>query len=186
MGKATLLWVDLEMTGLSPEKDRILEVACVGTDWEFNEVARMTAVVKVDETVIRTRMVGKFWEEHKETHDALIRQNRDGAPIEDVEERILEFLDENFEDESIRGDSKGKGKIILAGNSVHQDKKFIEREMPLLNDRLHYRMLDVSAWKVYFEAVKKKKFTKRESHRALDDIEGSIEELKYYLTFLKD
>ena len=113
-------------------------------------------------------------------------QNQDGELIEDVEERILEFLDENFETESIKGDSKGKGKIILAGNSVHQDKKFIEREMPLLNDRLHYRMLDVSAWKVYFEAVKKKKFTKRESHRALDDIQGSIDELKYYLTFLKD
>lgn len=186
MAKATLLWVDLEMTGLSPEKDRILEVACVGTDWNFNEVAKMTAIVKVDEEVIKRRMVGRFWDEHAETRAELIKQNQDGEPIEDVEERILEFLDENFEVESIRGDSKGKGKIILAGNSVHQDKKFIEREMPLLNDRLHYRMLDVSAWKVYFEAVKKKKFTKRETHRALDDIQGSIDELKYYLTFLKD
>lgn len=186
MAKATLLWMDLEMTGLSPEKDRILEVACVGTDWQFNEVARMTAVVKVDEKIIRERMVGKFWEEHAGTRDELIKQNSEGLSIEEIEEQILEFLDENFEKESIKGDSKGKGKIILAGNSVHQDKKFIEREMPLLNDRLHYRMLDVSAWKVYFEAVKKKKFTKREAHRALDDIRGSIDELKYYLTFFKD
>ena len=186
MSKATLLWVDLEMTGLSPEKDRILEVACIGTDWKFNVIAEMTAVVKVDEKLMLERMVGPFWEKHKETREALVKQNAEGQPIEDVEEQILEFLDENFEKESIKGDSKGKGKIILAGNSVHQDKKFLEREMPLLNDRLHYRMLDVSAWKVYFEGARKKKFTKREAHRALDDIKGSIDELKYYLTFLKD
>ena len=93
-----------------------------------------------------------------------------------VKDGAIEFLDKNF----------GK-EVILAGNSIHQDRKFIEREMPELNKRLHYRMLDVSAWKVYFENALNKKFMKREEHRALDDIEGSIEELKYYVgMFSKD
>ena len=74
---------------------------------------------------------------------------------------------------------------VKSGFCEKCDKKFIECEMPELNARLHYRMLDVSAWKVYFENAKNKKFTKREEHRALDDIKGSIEELKWYLTFLK-
>ena len=75
--------------------------------------------------------------------------------------------------------------MILAGNSIHQDRKFIDREMPKVAERLHYRMLDVSAWKVYFEGAKHKKFVKPEEHRAMSDIQGSIEELKYYLGFFK-
>ena len=185
MKKAKLLWVDLEMTGLDPVEDRILEVACIATGWDLEPLAEMTAIVKVDEELMKQRMVGDFWEKNKESCDALMAQNCDGGAIELVEQKILKFLDENFAEESIKGDKKGKNKIILAGNSIHQDKKFIEREMPELNKRLHYRMLDVSAWKVYFEGAVGKKFTKREAHRALDDINGSIEELKWYLTFMK-
>ena len=185
MKKATLLWVDLEMTGLSPEEDRILEVAAIGTDWNLEPVCEYTGIVKVDEELIRRRMVGKFWEKNKESRDGLILQNQNGKPVEEVEKELLEFLDKNFAKESIKNDSKGKRKIILAGNSIHQDRKFIEREMPELNQRVHYRMLDVSAWKVWFEGAGKKRFLKREAHRALDDIRGSIEELKYYLGFMK-
>ena len=174
MKKATLLWVDLEMTGLEPEKDRILEVAAIATGWDLEQKANFTGVVKVDDALIKKRMVGEFWEKNSKTRDALIQQNQSGEPIAEVEKKLLRFLDDNF----------GK-EIILAGNSIHQDRKFIDREMPNLAKRLHYRMLDVSAWKVYFENAKNKKFTKREEHRALDDILGSIEELKWYLTFLK-
>ena len=174
MKKATLLWVDLEMTGLEPEKDRILEVAAIATGWDLEQKADFTGVVKVDDALIKKRMVGEFWEKNSKTRDALIQQNQNGEPIAEVEKRLLRFLDDNF----------GK-EIILAGNSIHQDRKFIDREMPNLAKRLHYRMLDVSAWKVYFENAKNKKFTKREEHRALDDIIGSIEELKWYLTFMK-
>ena len=99
---------------------------------------------------------------------------RKGQPIKTVERELLDFLDQNFDEE-----------IYLAGNSIHQDRKFIEREMPELNKRLHYRMLDVSAWKIYFENALNKKFTKPDNHRALDDINGSIEEFKWYLTFMK-
>ena len=174
MKKAKLLWLDLEMTGLDPVKDRILEVAAIATDMELNEIARFEAIVKVSDALMKKRMVGDFWEKNCESRDALIAQNKTGRRVKEVEKRLLEFLDQYF----------GK-EIYLAGNSIHQDRKFIEREMPELNKRLHYRMLDVSAWKIYFENALDKKYTKPESHRALSDIEGSIGELKWYLTFLK-
>ncbi len=174
MKKATLLWVDLEMTGLDPSKDKILEVAAIATDMKLNEIATFEAVVKVDDELIKSRMVGDFWEKNSKTRDALIAQNPSGKPIAEVERELLDFVAQYF----------GK-EIYLAGNSIHQDRKFIEAEMPTLNQKLHYRMLDVSAWKIYFENALNKKFTKPENHRALDDINGSIEELKWYLTFLK-
>lgn len=174
MKKAKLFWVDLEMTGLDPIKDRICEVAAIATDMELNEIATFEAVVKVDESLMAERMVGEFWEKNAESKKALISQNSTGKPIEEVERELNEFLDQHF----------GK-EIYLAGNSIHQDRKFIEREMPELNKRLHYRMLDVSAWKIYFENALNKKFTKPDNHRALDDVNGSIQEFKWYLTFLK-
>ena len=185
MKKATLLWIDLEMTGLVPGKDKILEVAALATDWDLNEIASLTAVVKVDDKIIKERMVGEFWEKNLESYKGLVKQNETGESPVAVQQKLLDFLDEYFEKQSIKNDSKGKGKIILAGNSIHQDRKFIDLEFPKLSERLHYRMLDVSAWKVYFEGAKHQKFTKPEAHRALDDIKGSIEELKFYLSFLK-
>lgn len=174
MAKAKLLWIDLEMTGLDPEKDKILEVAAIATNMSLKDVARYEAVVKVSDKLMKERMVGEFWDKNAASRDALMEQNKDGKPVKEVEKELLSFLDKNF----------GK-EIYLAGNSIHQDRKFIEREMPELNKRLHYRMLDVSAWKIYFEQALGRKFVKPENHRALDDIEGSIEELKWYLTFLK-
>lgn len=185
MTKATLLWVDLEMTGLVPGKDKILEVAAIATDWKMKKIAEYTGVVKVPEKLMRERMTGEFWEKNSASRDGLMAQNKNGKPVSEIEDELLEFLDKKFAQQSIRGDAKGKGKIILAGNSIHQDRKFIDIEMPRLAERLHYRMLDVSAWKVYFEGARGKKFVKRELHRALDDIEGSIEELKWYLSFMK-
>lgn len=174
MKKAKLLWVDLEMTGLIPANDRILEVAAIATDMELNEIARFRAVVKVDEKLMRERMVGEFWEKNSKTRDALMAQNATGEPVKEVEKQLMEFVERNF----------GK-EVYLAGNSIHQDRKFIEREMPEFNKRLHYRMLDVSAWKIYFEQALGRKYMKPENHRAEEDIMGSIEELKWYLTFIK-
>ena len=174
MKKATLLWLDLEMTGLDPKKDKILEVAAIATDMKLNQIATFEAVVKVSPRLIKKRMIGEFWEKNATTRDALIEQNKSGKPVSQVERELNKFLNNYF----------GK-EIYLAGNSIHQDRKFLEAEMPELNKKLHYRMLDVSAWKIYFEHALNKKFTKPENHRALGDINGSIEELKWYLTFLK-
>ncbi len=173
---AKLLWIDLEMTGLDPVEDRILEVAAIATDWDLKEIATYTAVKKVGPSLVKKRMVGEFWEKFPSVRDALIAQNLSGKNGRTVENELIEFIDEHFDADE---------RILLAGNSIHQDRKFIENEWSRLNARLHYRMLDVSAWKVLFDGKFGKKFSKPESHRALEDIRGSIEELKYYLGKVK-
>lgn len=173
---AKLLWVDLEMTGLDPEKDKILEIAAITTGWDLEPKNTFEAIVKVDDKTIKSRMVGEFWEKNPESYKSLTEQNQSGRPLKEAEQDFLTFLDANFKKDYV---------IILAGNSIHQDRKFIDRELPEVAKRLHYRMLDVSAWKVYFEGALDKKFSKPEAHRALSDITGSIEELKYYLTMVK-
>ena len=172
MKEAKLLWVDLEMTGLDPVEDRILEVAVIATDWDFKEIARYEAAKRVESELIDRRMVGEFWEKYPQVKSQLVEQNENGRDSQAVEDELLAFIDEHFDAEE---------RVLLAGNSIHQDRKFIEREWPRLDARLHYRMLDVSAWKVVFEGKYRKKFTKPEAHRALEDIKGSIEEIKYYL-----
>lgn len=171
-----ILWVDLEMTGLDPAKDRILEVAAIVTDWDFKEFATYEAVKKVGPGLIKKRMVGEFWDAYPEVREALVAQNKDGKNGRTVESELISFINRHITE---------RDKVLLAGNSIHQDRKFIENEWPRLNERLHYRMLDVSAWKVVFEGKLGKKFAKPEQHRALDDIRGSIEELKYYLKKVK-
>lgn len=163
------------MTGLDPIEDRILEVAVIATDWDFKEIATFEAVVKVGPRLVERRMkVGKvFWDANPDARDALLGQNlTKGQSGRIVENELLAFLEEHFDD--------GKP-VLLAGNSIHQDRKFIANEWTRLDERLHYRMLDVSAWKVVFEGKFKKRFAKPEEHRALGDIRGSIMELKYYL-----
>lgn len=176
MTNATLLWIDLEMTGADPAEDRILEVGAIATDWEFRELGRLTAVVQVDEALMRRRMVGPFWEKFSDVRDALMAQNASGQAVDDVEAQLLAFVAEHFPADQ---------PVLLAGNSIHQDRRFIRCEWPLLEKKLHYRMLDVSAWKVVFEGKYRKKFAKPEAHRALDDIRGSIQELEYYLKKVK-
>ncbi len=174
--QATVLWMDLEMTGLDPVKDRILEVAVIATDWDFKEIATYTAVKKVGPSLMKSRMVGEFWEKFPEVRQALMAQNADGTNGRTVENELLAFIDEHFDADT---------PVLLGGNSIHQDRKFIDNEWPRLAERLHYRMLDVSAWKVVFDGRYKKKFAKPEAHRALDDIRGSIKELQYYLKKVK-
>lgn len=174
--QAKLLWVDLEMTGLDPENDRILEVAAIVTDWDFAEIATYEAVVKTDLALMNERMVGEFWEKYSDVRTALTAQNEDGKDGRVVEDELLAFIDEQFAPNQ---------PVLLAGNSIHQDRRFIENEWPRLNARLHYRMLDVSAWKVVFDGRYGKRFAKPEEHRALGDIRGSIMELKYYLTKIR-
>lgn len=175
--KATrLLWVDLEMTGLDPEKDRILEVAAIVTDWNLKELATYEAVKKVGPSLIKKRMVGDFWEENAAARDGLIAQNKTGKNGRTVENELLKFIEKWFPKEE---------PVVLAGNSIHQDRRFIVNEWRRLDKRLHYRMLDVSAWKIVFEGKYGKRFAKPEAHRALSDIRGSIEELKYYLKKIK-
>ena len=171
-----ILWMDLEMTGLDPVLDRILEVGAIITDWDFTEIARYEAVKKVGPRLMKKRMVGDFWDSYPAVREALVAQNMTGKNGRTVENELLGFIEEHI---------GGEDKVLLAGNSIHQDRRFISNEWPRLDERLHYRMLDVSAWKVVFEGKYKKKFAKPEAHRAIEDIQGSIEELKYYLKKIK-
>lgn len=174
MNKKRILWLDLEMTGLDANRDLILEVAAIATDWDFTELATFEGVVKHDDGQLTELMAGNaaFWDANPGARDGLLAQNPGGKMVEQVEAALIDFLDDNFEE--------GKP-VLLAGNSIHMDRRFITAQMPAFDARLHYRMLDVTAFKVVFENKFDKRFTKPENHRALDDIRGSIEELKYYL-----
>ena len=171
-----ILWMDLEMTGLDPIEDRILEVGAIITDWNFKEIAVYEAVKKVGPTLVKRRMVGPFWDEYSDVRAELMKQNLTGKSGRTVENELLAFIDEYIGDDE---------KVLLAGNSIHQDRRFIVNEWTRLDARLHYRMLDVTAWKVVFEGKFGKRFAKPEAHRALEDIRGSIDELRYYLKKVK-
>lgn len=165
-----ILWVDLEMTGLDTKVDTILEVAAIVTDWDFKEIATYEAVVHRSEHVLETM---NEWCIKQHGASGLTQKVRESTKSsEDVENELLAFVDEHFEKDK---------PVLLAGNSIHMDRRFIVSEWDTLDARLHYRMLDVSAWKVVFEGKYGKKFAKPEEHRALGDIRGSIMELQYYL-----
>ncbi len=177
--KATILWMDLEMTGLDPIEDRIMEVAAIATDWDFNEIATYEAVKQVGPRLVETRMAmeKEFWDANPEARDGLVKQNlQQGRSGRTIENELLDFIHTHFDSSK---------PVLLAGNSIHQDRKFIANEWTRLNKKLHYRMLDVSAWKVVFEGKFGKKFAKPGDHRALSDIRGSILELEYYLNKMK-
>jgi oligoribonuclease len=168
-----MLWVDLEMTGLDPQNDRIVEAAAIITDWNFNELDVLETGVRQDEDVIRHRFAANPWAAARpqETLE-LVQTSLDGHPEQEVETKLLFMLDRHFE--------PGEP-VLLAGNSIHMDRRFIQQWWPNLDRRLHYRMLDVSAWKVVMRGKYGVEFPKSEAHRALGDIRESIAELRSYL-----
>lgn len=174
--KAKILWVDLEMTGLDPEKDKIVEVAAVLTDWDFNEIAVFESGVGQPEKPLRSLFEANTWAMARpaETQELIDLSLRSPSSSE-IEDELVALVKTHFDVDK---------PVLLGGNSIHMDRRFIIEQWPNLDALLHYRMLDVSAWKVVFEGRYKKKFSKPENHRALEDIRGSIMELQYYLNKL--
>lgn len=166
---AQLLWLDLEMTGIDPANSRIIEVGAIITDWDLNEYAELELIVKQDQSVLDA---SDDWV--KQNMKDLLQKVPTGVEPDEAQTQLLKLIEENC-----------TGDVYLSGNSIHQDRRFIRQEFPELDKQLHYRMLDVSAWKIVMHNRFGVEFTKASSHRALEDIRGSISELKQYLEFFK-
>ncbi|SRR6266496_3829422 len=172
-----ILWVDLEMTGLNPAKDRILEVAAIVTDWDFTELGRFESGVGHDPAALQLLVDANEWySEHPDNTEPLLKLSAQSQPEEFVQAKFEEFINKHFAPDE---------PVLLAGNSIHMDRQFIRQWWPQVEQRLHYRMLDVSAWKVVMIGKYGVEYEKLERHRALDDIQESIDELKFYLSKLR-
>jgi oligoribonuclease len=168
-----LVWVDMEMTGLDPEKERIIEVAVLITNGQIEIRAEgPNLAIHQPEGVLAAM---DDWNKRHHGESGLLDRVRASAESESsAEEKILAFVAAHC----------GERMAPLAGNSIHQDRRFIQRYMPRLDAYLHYRNVDVSTVKelvrrwypTVFEGAPKKQGV----HRALDDIRESITELQYY------
>lgn len=171
-----LLWVDLEMTGLDPVKDVLLEIAAEVTDMDLKTVASYEACIKQPrELVVKRMQANTWWQGYPENRDAFVENLAKGKALKTVEKEMIKLIHEEF----------GSSPAILAGNSIWNDRMFIRQWMPALDLKLHYRMLDVSSWKVFMHGRFGVEFRKPEVHRAFEDIQGSIAELEYYLNWFK-
>ncbi len=171
------LWLDLEMTGLIPEKDVILEVAAEVSDVQLETLDSYEAVVAHDRDLVLRRMADNpWWKDYSENRDDFVAGLSKAKPLAIVEKELVTFVDHHF----------GSEPAILAGNSIQSDRAFIKQWMPELELRLHYRMLDVTSWKVVMETMHGVEFEKPEVHRAYEDIQASIAELQYYLEWFKN
>lgn len=170
-----LFWVDMEMTGLNDETDRILEIACVLTDSNLVPTWQREWVVSQTEECLAGM---NAWCQKQHNQSGLIERVRQSRLTEKELDRIL--VDE-LEDRM----GPSVTKLIIAGNSIHQDRKFLDRYLPQTSKRLHYRMLDVSAWKIVFQTHFHITYAKKNNHRALEDVLESISELKFYMERIK-
>lgn len=168
-----LVWIDLEMTGLDPARDEIVEIACIVTEADLTEVDEGISIVIRPSDAPLAAMDDVVVAMH--TESGLIDEIPSGTTVEDAQARVLEY---------VRGHVPEARKAPLAGSSVYVDRGFLARYMPDLDGHLHYRLIDVSSIKelarrwyprAYFRSPEK-----TGNHRALGDIRDSIAELRYY------
>lgn len=167
-----LIWIDLEMTGLDSSNDRIIEVATIITDKDLNELAVGPVLAIFQEPAILCSM--DQWNTEQHTKSGLVERVKKSTIKEsDAEKATIEFLEQHVP----------SNKSPMCGNSICQDRRFLARLMPQLENYFHYRNLDVSSLKElaqrWYPNIAKG-FNKESKHLALDDIRDSIEELKYY------
>ncbi|MGA1450106.1 MAG: oligoribonuclease [Candidatus Nanopelagicales bacterium] len=168
-----IVWVDCEMTGLSLEKDELIEIAVIVTDGQLNEMDQgLDLIIKPSQ-----KSLDSMIEIVKEMHTAsgLLAELDQGIDLKTAEAEVLKYVKQHVPEER---------KAPLAGSSVYVDRGFIARDLPSFDAHLHYRLIDVSSikeltkrWypKVYFAAPEK-----TGNHRALADIKESIAELRYF------
>ncbi|HEU5399301.1 MAG TPA: oligoribonuclease [Gammaproteobacteria bacterium] len=166
-----LIWIDLEMTGLDPDTDRILEIATLVTDKQLNTLAEGPVIaVHQDDAVLAA--MGE-WCTRQHGQSGLTQRARDSRiGQQQAEQQTLEFLRRHVP----------AGASPMCGNSICQDRRFLARHMPELERFFHYRNLDVSTLKELAKrwAPAAGAFTKASTHLALDDVRDSVAELKFY------
>lgn len=168
-----LFWLDLEMTGLDDRTDKILEVAAIVTDIELKPLAELHRIVFQPPEVIAAM---NEW--CVKTHGAsgLTAAIPGGTPLATVEKELIALIDAHFHHQD---------RVVLTGNSIGNDRRFIDRYMPEFAKRLHYRMIDVSSFKEIFRERYGVDHKKENKHRAIDDVRESIKELEHYLTYVR-
>lgn len=170
--KTPLVWVDMEMSGLVPERDRVLEVAMVVTDSELNTVAEAPVYVIHQADEVLDAM--DSWNRSTHGKSGLVDKVRASTFTEaEVEARLVEFLRPLVPERT----------APLCGNTVHQDRRFMARYMPAFDAYLHYRIVDVSTLKELARRWRPdvlQGLAKEGRHEALADVYESIEELRHY------
>lgn len=167
-----LLWLDMEMTGLDVTKEVPIEVGAIVTGWDLKPLEDYHAIIRQPQEFL-DRM--DDWNKKHHGESGLTASVPNGTPPEQVETELLALVDRHF----------AKDLVILAGNSIFQDRIFVTKYFARLTKRLHYRMLDVTSWKIALQAKLGVKFEKKNTHRAVDDIKESIAEFQFYLNHLK-
>ena len=167
-----LIWIDLEMTGLEPEHDVIIEMATIVTDSDLNILATGPVIAVHQSDALLAGM--DEWNTRTHGESGLTQRVRDSKiSTAEAEAQTIAFLEQWVP----------KGKSPICGNSTGQDRRFLCRYMPTLEAFFHYRNLDVSTLKILAERWApqiKEGFQKKGTHQALDDIHESIAELQYY------
>lgn len=169
-----LLWIDMEMSGLDVNKEVIIEVACIVTDMNFKELETFETVVKQPQSYLDNM---DAWNTEHHGRSGLTAKVPFGMEPSTVEYHLTSIIDRHFP----RWKEDKKYRPILAGNSIMQDRLFIDAYFKQVSDRLHYRVLDVSSFKIIFNNKFNSFYKKQNSHRALDDIRESIGELRFYM-----
>jgi oligoribonuclease len=170
MSDLRLVWIDLEMTGLDPEADAIVEIACIITNADLIPLTEFeTAIWQPKEVLDR---MTPFVRNMHTVNGLLERVVASQTDLREAERKTLQRIAQHC--------PMGEG--VLAGNSIHQDRRFLVKHMPGLENFLHYRQMDVSSLKVLAQAwyPDLPRFEKRKAHTALADIRESIAELKFY------
>ncbi|MBV6272213.1 oligoribonuclease [Alcaligenaceae bacterium CGII-47] len=167
-----LIWLDMEMTGLDPEKERIIEIAVVITESDLTFVAQAPVFVIHQSQELLDAM--DKWNQSTHAKSGLIDKVKASTLTEEqAEEQLLAFLAEHVP----------AGKSPMCGNTIGQDRRFMVKYMPRLEEYFHYRNLDVSTLKelsLRWKPEVYRSFVKQSKHEALADIQESIDELKHY------